>query len=95
MELKDIGQQKLLSEAPLLMSKIEVFDDILETDEELDAYTRSVINQVKKLSEINPYFNEEMKLAMLNSPSPGALADLVAFALSLDIPEAQTFLRLL
>lgn len=85
----------IVQEAPLLISKVEVFDDILETDEELDAYTRSVINQVKKLSEINPYFNEEMKLAMLNSPSPGALADLVAFAISLDIPEAQDFLETL
>ncbi len=81
--------------SPLLRAKIEVFEDILETDEELDAYTRSVINQVKKLSEINPYFNEEMKLAMLNSPSPGSLADLVAFAISLDIPEAQDFLETL
>tara|TARA_X000000950_G_scaffold285558_1_gene391845 strand:- start:216 stop:2681 length:2466 start_codon:yes stop_codon:yes gene_type:complete len=79
----------------LLVADVEVFDDIIETDEELDAYTRSVINQVKKLSEINPYFNEEMKLAMLNSPSPGALADLVAFALSLDIPEAQDFIETL
>ncbi len=82
-------------ESPLLIVKINVFDDILEPDEELDAYTRSVINQVKKLSEINPYFNEEMKLAMLNSPSPGSLADLVAFALSLDVPEAQDFLETL
>ncbi len=82
-------------EAPLILTKIDVFEDILETDEELDAYTRSVINQVKKLSEINPYFNEEMKLAMLNPPSPGALADLVAFAISLDIPEAQDFLETL
>ena len=79
----------------LLVAEVEVFDDIIETDEELDAYTRSVINQVKKLSEINPYFNEEMKLAMLNSPSPGSLADLVAFALSLDIPEAQDFIETL
>ncbi len=79
----------------LLMANVEVFEDIIESDEELDAYTRSVINQVKKLSEINPYFNEEMKIAMLNSPSPGALADLVAFALSLDIPEAQDFLETL
>ena len=79
----------------ILSGKVEVFDDILETDEELDAYTRSIINQVKKLSEINPYFNEEMKLAMLNSPSPGSLADLVAFALSLDIPEAQDFIETL
>jgi ATP-dependent Lon protease len=85
----------IVSESPVLKAKVEVFDDILETDEELDAYTRSVINQVKKLSEINPYFNEEMKLAMLNSPSPGALADLVAFAISLDIPEAQDFLETL
>ena len=37
----------------ILTGEIEVFDDILETDEELDAYTRSIINQVKKLSEIN------------------------------------------
>ena len=82
-------------DSPLLIAKTEVFSDILEPDEELDAYTRSVINQVKKLSEINPYFNEEMKLAMLNSPSPGSLADLVAFALSLDVPEAQDFLETL
>ena len=84
-----------IEEKPLIRADFDVFDDILETDEELDAYTRSVINQVKKLSEINPYFNEEMKLAMLNSPSPGALADLVAFAISLDIPEAQDFLETL
>lgn len=93
--MKRYRASEILSESPILRTKIEVFDDILETDEELDAYTRSVINQVKKLSEINPYFNEEMKLAMLNSPSPGSLADLVAFAISLDIPEAQDFLETL
>jgi len=84
-----------ISERNILQAKYETFNDILEEDDELDAYTRSVINQVKKLSEINPYFNEEMKLAILNSPSPGALADLVAFAISLDIPEAQDFLETL
>lgn len=86
---------EFISGGPLITIRPEVFNDIVETDEELDAYTRSVINQVKKLSEINPYFNEEMKLAMLNSPSPGSLADLVGFALSLDIPEAQDFIETL
>ncbi|MFZ4713056.1 MAG: endopeptidase La [Bacteriovoracaceae bacterium] len=86
---------KFEQESPLILVKLESFDDIHQADEELDAYTRSVINQVKKLSEINPYFNEEMKLAMLNSPSPGSLADLVAFALTLDVPEAQDFLETL
>ena len=86
---------QFIREAPLIEAEIEVFDDILEPDEELDAYTRSVINQVKRLSELNPYFNEEMKLAMLNSPSSGTLADLVAFAISLNTPEAQDFLETL
>lgn len=93
--IKRYRADKFVASSPLLITEVETFEDILETDEELDAYTRSVINQVKKLSEINPYFNEEMKLAMLNSPSPGALADLVAFAISLDIPEAQDFLETL
>lgn len=93
--IKRYRASSIYQNAPLLKAKYEVFDDILEEDEELDAYTRSVINQVKKISEINAYFNEEMKLAMINSPSPGALADLVAFALSLDIPEAQDFLETL
>lgn len=87
--------KSFIEESPLLVVRCNLFDDVNEPDEELDAYTRSVINQVKKLSEINPYFNEEMKLAMLNSPSPGSLADLVAFALSLDVPEAQDFLETL
>ena len=93
--LKRYRIETFVQESPLLIVKSEIFDDIHEADEELDAYTRSVINQVKKLSEINPYFNEEMKLAMLNSPCPGSLADLVAFALSLDVPEAQDFLETL
>ena len=93
--MKRYRASEYVVDSPLLVAKTEVFNDIHEPDEELDAYTRSVINQVKKLSEINPYFNEEMKLAMLNSPSPGSLADLVAFALSLDVPEAQDFLETL
>lgn len=93
--LKRYRVTKFLKQTKLLMANTEIYEDIVQADEELDAYTRSIINQVKKLSEMNPYFNEEMKLAMLNSPSPGSLADLVAFALSLDIPEAQDFLETL
>ncbi|MBL6991304.1 MAG: endopeptidase La [Bacteriovoracaceae bacterium] len=93
--VKRYRASEFLQKKPLLITKVEVFEDISTEDDELDAYTRSVINQVKKLSEINPYFNEEMKLAILNSPAPGVLADLVAFAISLDIPEAQDFLETL
>ena len=37
-----------VQEKPLIMAEIEVFDDIIENDDELDAYARTVINQVKK-----------------------------------------------
>ena len=93
--IKRYRVSRWVQEKPLIMAEIEIFDDIIENDDELDAYTRTVINQVKKLSEINPYFNEEMKLGILDSSSPGILADLVAFAISLDIPEAQDFLETL
>tara|TARA_R110002072_G_scaffold288917_1_gene455570 strand:+ start:261781 stop:264306 length:2526 start_codon:yes stop_codon:yes gene_type:complete len=93
--IKRYRASEFTEETPVIKASYDVFDDLLDADEELDAYTRSVINQVKRLSEVNTYFNEEMKLAMLNSPSPGALADLVAFAISLDIPEAQDFLETL
>jgi ATP-dependent Lon protease len=93
--VKRYRASKILQDDPILITEMDTFEDIVEIDEELDAYTRSIINQVKKLSETNPLFNEEMKLAMINSSSPGALADLVAFALSLDIPESQDFLETL
>ena len=93
--LKRYRVTRWVQENPLIMAEIEIFEDIIENDDELDAYTRTVINQVKKLSEINPYFNEEMKLMILDSSSPGVLADLVAFAISLDIPEVQDFLETL
>jgi ATP-dependent Lon protease len=73
----------------------EILEESSKNDLEQDAYTRSVINQVKKLSELNPYFNEEMKLAMFNTPSASALSDLVAFSLSLENFEAQDFLETL
>ena len=57
----------------------------------MDALTRSVISHVKKLSEVNPFFTEEMRLAMINAPGPGTVADLVAFALTLPKAEAQEF----
>src|SRR5690606_34390526 len=46
-------------------------------------------------SEVNPFFTEELKLAMINAPGPGTVADLVAFALSLSRDECQDFLETL
>ena len=49
--IKRYRASKIISKKNILRAQVDVFDDILETDEELDAYTRSIINQVKKLSD--------------------------------------------
>ena len=54
-----------------------------------------MISHVKKISEVNPFFTEEMRLAMINAPGPGTVADLVAFALTLPKADAQGFLETL
>lgn len=91
--LKRFEVRKVVREEPYLVTQVEYKDDILEKSIELDALQRSVISQVKKLSETNPFFTEEIKLAMVNAPGSGALADLVAFALSLKKEDAQDFLE--
>lgn len=91
--LKRFKINKVVREDPYTVVQVDYKDDILEKSLELDALTRSVVSQVKKLSESNPFFTEEIKLAMVNAPGPGAIADLVAFALSLKKEDAQDFLE--
>ena len=91
--LKRFKVTKVVREEPFNVVQVEYKDDILEKSIELDALIRSVVAQVKQLSATNPFFTDEIKLAMLNAPGPGALADLIAFALSLKKEDAQDFLE--
>ncbi|MGE4231891.1 MAG: endopeptidase La [Bacteriovoracia bacterium] len=91
--LKRFELKKVVRQEPYAVVQVDYKDDVTEKSVELDALTRLVIGQVKKLSEHNPFFTEEIKLAMVNAPGAAALADLVAFALSLKKEEAQDFLE--
>ncbi len=93
--MKRFRSRKVLSDQPYIVVETEYLEDIVEKSTEMDALTRSVISHVKKLSEINPFFTDEMRLAMINAPGPGTVADLVAFALSLPRADAQEFLETL
>lgn len=90
---KRFRTKKILSDHPHIVSEVEYLDDVTEKSTEMDALTRTVVSHVKKLSEINPFFTEEMRLAMINAPGAGTVADLVAFALALPKAEAQDFLE--
>ena len=94
--LKRFKCKRVLSEHPHLVLDPEYFDEIQpEKSLELDALTRSIINHVKDLSETHPFFNEEMKLALINAPHSGVVADIVAFALGLGRADSQDFLETL
>jgi len=93
--IKRFKSKRVLSEQPYMVVETEYLDDIADKSTEMDALTRSVISHVKKLSEVNPFFTDEMRLAMINAPGPGTVADLVAFALTLPKTDAQEFLETL
>ncbi len=93
--VKRFRSRRVLSEQPYIVVETEYLEDIADKGTEMDALTRSVISHVKKLSEVNPFFTDEMRLAMINAPGPGTVADLVAFALSLPKGDAQEFLETL
>ena len=84
---------KTLSDHPHIVVETKYLDDKVEKSAEMDALSRTVISSVKRLSEVNPFFTDEMRLAMLNAPGPGTVADLVSFAISLPRAEAQAILE--
>jgi ATP-dependent Lon protease len=92
--LKRFKIKNTLAEKPLFVVEPEYFDENLtEKSIEIDALTRSIINHVRDLSVTHPFFNEQMKLALINAPHSGVVADIVAFALGLQKTDAQDFLE--
>lgn len=64
-----------------------------EQDLEIKAYTRTLLTEVKALSEDNPLFTEEMRLTMVNVDEPGRLADFVCSMINADRSEQQDVLE--
>ncbi|MGZ3711840.1 MAG: endopeptidase La, partial [Bdellovibrionota bacterium] len=82
-----------LQSKPFLQAEVHYTEDKNVKDAEIEALARAIILQVRELSETNPFFTEEMKLAMINTPSKGSLADLVAFAIAPRGPAAQDYVE--
>ncbi len=93
--MKRFRSKRVLSDNPYIVVEAEYLEDVTEKSNEMDALTRSVVSHVKKLAEVNPFFTEEMRLAMINAPGPGTVADLVAYALTLPKNDAQEYLETL
>jgi ATP-dependent Lon protease len=82
------------SEAPLIAA-VDYLNDIIgkEQKDELKALTRSVISEMKHISEDNPLFSEEMRLNMVNIDNPGKIADFITSILNIDRVQQQQILE--
>ncbi len=81
-------------ENPITVAAEYLEDGNFENDE-VRALTRSLIGEMKKISENNPLFSEQMRLNMVNIDHPGKIADFITSILNIDRDEQQKILETL
>ncbi|MCK5008054.1 MAG: LON peptidase substrate-binding domain-containing protein, partial [Spirochaetales bacterium] len=67
----------------------EYLEDKNYESNEVRALTRSLISEMKQISENNPLFSEQMRLNMVNIDHPGKIADFITSILNIDRNEQQ------
>ncbi len=85
--------KKLLTHDSPFAAAVEYLDDIEEKSDEVTALTRSLIGEMKQVSENNPLFSEEMRLNMVNIDDPGKIADFITSILNIDRADQQSVLE--
>src|SRR6056297_2052903 len=91
--LKRFKIKKFLSEEYPLSAAVEYLDDKNDSSDEVKALTRSLISEMKQLSEDNPLFSEEMRLNMVNIDHHGKVADFITSILNIQREEQQKILE--
>lgn len=93
--LKRFRIKKILNSETPITAAVDYLDDTGDDTLEVKALTRSLISEMKQLSENNPLFSEEMRLNMVNIDHPGKIADFIASILNIDRIEQQKILETL
>ena len=87
---------KLQKEKPVIQARVRYwYDSDPGSEEELKAYSVSIINAIKELVQLNPLFKEELGLLMgrVNLKEPGTLADFSASMTTASGKELQKILE--
>jgi ATP-dependent Lon protease len=84
----------IVKEHPITIAA-EYLDDRNFESNEVKALTRSLITEMKQISENNPLFSEQMRLNMVNIDHPGKIADFITSMLNIDREEQQKILETL
>jgi len=93
--IKRFKVEQFIKDAPFVIAKVVYLSDIIVQDIEMDALSRSVRTIIKSLSKNNPLFSDELRLAIINVPTLGMMADLVTFTLGLEPEVSQSYLEIL
>jgi len=93
--LKRFKVQKYLhTEYPFVAAAKYLQDSNADSDE-VKALTRSLLGEMKQISENNPLISEEMRLNMVNIDQPGKIADFITSILNIKREEQQDILETL
>ena len=91
--LKRFKIKKFLSEKGPTVAAVDYLEDQNDTTLEVKALTRSLLSEMKQLSENNPLFSEEMRLNMVNIDHPGKIADFITSILNTEREVQQRILE--
>lgn len=91
--LKRFKIKKYLSESGPTVAAVEYLEDENDKSLEVKALTRSLLAEMKQLSENNPLFSEEMRLNMVNIDHPGKIADFITSILNTEREVQQRILE--
>jgi ATP-dependent Lon protease len=87
--------KKILKQQEPIVAAVEHLEDKNDSGDEVKALTRSLISEMKQISENNNLFSEEMRLNMVNIDDPGKIADFITSILNIDRGEQQKVLEML
>jgi len=79
---------------PYLRAKIEVLKDVTLESVEMTALARNAHRQFQEIVKLTPALSDQVKIAALNTEAPGALTDLIAGNLNLNLEERQKLLEI-
>jgi ATP-dependent Lon protease len=93
--LKRFETKQFYPSGPYLVAEVRYLDDIEDEVDELRAWTRLLLSEMKSLTKNNQLFSEEMRLNMVNIDHPGKLADFIASILNVERRQQQEILETL
>src|SRR5882762_571288 len=82
------------TQTPYLRANIDVLKDVAHDSVEMTALARNAHRQFQEIVKLTPALSDQVKIAALNTEAPGALTDLIAANLNLNLEERQKLLEI-